>query len=39
LRSGYERTAYPHLIVCWQRELPAPERDALLARAAALGPF
>ena len=39
LRAGYERTAYPHLIVCWQRDLPAKERDALLARAAAVGPF
>ena len=39
LRSGYEHTPYPHLIVCWRRELPRAERDALLARAAALGPF
>ena len=39
LRAGYVHTPYPHLIVCWQRELPAAERDALLARAAALGPF
>jgi hypothetical protein len=39
LRSGYERTAYPHLIVCWQRELPEGERERILARAAAVGPF
>lgn len=39
LRAGYERTPHPHLIVCWQRTLPPAERDALLARAAALGPF
>ena len=39
LRAGYERTAWPHVIVCWQRELPRAERDALLARVAALGPF
>ena len=39
LRAGYERTAHPHVIVCWQRALPAKERDALLARVAALGPF
>lgn len=39
LRSGYERTTHPHVIVCWQRELPAEARDALVARVAALGPF
>lgn len=39
LRAGYERTPYPHVIVCWQRDLPGPERDALLARVAAVGPF
>ena len=39
LRSGYERTAHPHVIVCWQRPLPPAEREALLARVAALGPF
>jgi hypothetical protein len=39
LRAGYERTPYPHLIVCWQRALPPTERDALLARAAAQGAF
>ena len=39
LRAGYERTALPHVIVCWQRELPRAERDALLARVAELGPF
>lgn len=39
LRAGYERTAYPHLIVCWQRELPVAEREAILARAAAVGAF
>jgi len=39
LRAGYERTPHPHVIVCWQRALPPAERDALLARVAALGPF
>ena len=39
LRSGYERTRHPHLIVCWQRPLPEAERDAILSRAAAVGPF
>ena len=39
LRSGYERTSYPHVIVCWRRSLPSAERDALVARVAALGPF
>ena len=39
LRSGYEQTPHPHVIVCWQRALPAAEREALLARVAALGPF
>ena len=39
LRAGYERTAHPHVIVCWQRELPPSERDALVARVAALGSF
>lgn len=39
LRSGYERTGYPHVIVCRQRDLPAAELEVLLARVAALGPF
>lgn len=39
LRAGYERTAHPHVIVCWQRELPRAEREVLVARVAALGPF
>lgn len=39
LRSGYERTIHPHLIVCWQRDLPEGERERILARAAAVGPF
>ena len=39
LRAGYEHTAYPHLIVCGQRDLPAKQRDALVTRVAALGPF
>ena len=39
LRAGYERTPHPHVIVCWQRALPPAERDALLARVAAIGPF
>ena len=39
LRAGYERTRFPHLIVLWQRGLPSAERDALLAKAAAQGPF
>ena len=39
LRSGYERTAHPHVIACWQRDLAPPERDALVARVASLGPF
>jgi hypothetical protein len=26
-------------VVCWQRSLPTAEREALVARVAALGPF
>ena len=39
LRAGYERTAHPHVIVCWQHELPPAERAALVERVATLGPF
>ena len=39
LRSGYEHTRHSHVMVCWQRLPPPAEREALLARVAALGPF
>jgi hypothetical protein len=39
LRAGYERTAHPHVIVCWQRDLAPAERAALVDRVATLGPF
>jgi hypothetical protein len=39
LRAGYVHTRHPHVMVCWQRSLPPAEREALVARVAALGPF
>lgn len=39
LRAGYVHTPHSHVMVCWQRSLPPAEREALVARVAALGPF
>ena len=39
LRAGYVHTPHSHVMVCWQRSLPTAEREALVARVAALGPF
>jgi hypothetical protein len=39
LRSGYERTAHPYIIVKWFRRLPELEQQALLEKIAAIGPF
>jgi peptidoglycan/xylan/chitin deacetylase (PgdA/CDA1 family) len=39
LRTGYVDTGHEHLMVFWRRELPEAERQRLIARAAAVGPF
>lgn len=39
LRAGYERTKHPYVIVKWFRDLPAPERQKLIATIEAIGPF
>jgi hypothetical protein len=39
LRAGFEHTGVKHVMVCWNRPLPAAEKSARLARVAALGPF
>lgn len=38
-RFGYVPTAFPHLIVKWFGTQPEAERERLIARIAALGPF
>jgi hypothetical protein len=39
LNAGFEPAGPAHLLVRWTRPLPAPERERIIARAAALGPF
>ena len=39
LRAGYVPTRHPHLIVKWFRDLPEPERGALVESIARIGPF
>lgn len=39
LRVGYRPTRHRHVIVKWFRELPEPEREALVDQIAAIGPF
>jgi hypothetical protein len=39
LRSGYERTHQPHIIVKWFADLPAAERRRLIDSIAAIGAF
>lgn len=39
LRSGFQHTGLPYLIVHWPRRLPRSEQQALIGRVAKLGPF
>jgi hypothetical protein len=39
LAVGFARTAHPHLLVLWTRELDGARRADLIARAHAVGPF
>ncbi len=39
LRAGYVPTSHRYLIVKWFRDLPAPEREALIESIAKIGPF
>jgi hypothetical protein len=39
LRAGFRHTTHRHIMVFWNRELPAEEKEQRLARVAALGPF
>lgn len=39
LAVGFMRTAHPHLLVYFTREIDAPERERLIAEAHAVGPF
>jgi hypothetical protein len=39
LRTGYVDTGVEHLMVYWRKDLPEPERQRLIAKVAAVGPF
>ena len=39
LRAGFRHTSHPHVMVCWNRELPEEEKERRLARVIAIGPF
>jgi len=39
LRTGFVDTDVEHLMVFWRRELPADEKQRLIAKVAALGAF
>jgi len=39
LRAGFRHTNHPHIMVCWNRELPEEEKERRLAKVVALGPF
>lgn len=39
LQAGFEKTGHPHLLVHWHREQHPVMQRALLAKAAAIGPF
>lgn len=39
LNAGFEAAGPQHLLVRWNRQLPAAERERFVARAVALGPF
>ena len=39
LRAGFRHTSHPHVMVCWNAELPEEEKQRRLANVIALGPF
>jgi hypothetical protein len=39
LRTGFLETGLPHLMVFWRREVPEAEKQRLIAKVAAHGPF
>jgi hypothetical protein len=39
LKVGFRHTEHKHIMVCWNKELSAEEKEQRLARVAALGPF
>ena len=39
LRAGYVPTRHPYVIVKWFRDVPAPQREALVDEIARIGPF
>jgi len=39
LRAGFRHTAHQHIMVCWNKDLSAEEKESRLARVVALGPF
>ncbi|HEX8013583.1 MAG TPA: hypothetical protein VF814_22070 [Casimicrobiaceae bacterium] len=39
LRAGFRHTTHRHIMVCWNRELSAEEKERRLAKVVALGPF
>jgi hypothetical protein len=39
LRAGFRHTTHKHIMVCWNRDLSAEEKERRLAKVVALGPF
>jgi hypothetical protein len=39
LRAGFRHTTHRHIMVCWNKEMSAEEKEQRLARVAAFGPF
>jgi len=39
LRAGFRHTAHQHIMVCWNKDLSAEEKEQRLAKVVALGPF
>jgi hypothetical protein len=39
LRAGFRHTNHPHVMVCWNKDLPDEEKERRLAKVVALGPF
>ena len=39
LRAGFRHTTHQHIMVCWNKDLSAEEKEQWLAKVVALGPF
>ena len=39
LRAGFRHTTHQHIMVCWNKDLSAEEKERRLAKVVALGPF